>query len=847
MVRGNGNEGQKSHSIRIPGSIIDKVKENGSYDENDLRFSLLKTKRKRDNITRKERRQQERHQKKQRRSKNGGYNHLKPVSSSHRKYSSSASAMKKINAGDGATFGTESDEILDSFEDLEAENEQFSSLSDEFEEDPIEQLRKIKEMKLIKIRNDANDKKTVKGNKQEHMKGDRVSVQPEYLDKDNEEIEYYAKKLGLKGGKNARLTKTNDDDLIGGILDGLELEIPENELNDELSDRNLSSNDLFQDFDSDNDLHDQTDDEIEPSRKENPFVAPIESTTTLESGLELKQRYVPPALRKKMELEKDFQNDDKLNKQIKSAINKLSEANIASIVNEINGLFSQYSRRAVTESLVNELLDSVIQEGRILDSFLTLYATVVVTIKRLQGIEFGAHFIQELIKLFDVCRIEEGSSKKASNLVSFLSATYALNLVSSKLLFDVVKDLIGSFNELNVEILLRLIRTSGNQMRIDDPNALKEIIALVNTVSTHSIRENTRMSFLIDTISSLKNNKLKTTNEHTLHLTTRMRKYLSSFKGHNLDAPIQVSLDDIRNVDSRGKWWLVGAAWKGQEETIVPDVNQSAINDILDSAEPNWMNLARSQRMNTDIRRAIFIAIMSASDYVDGLTKLEKLSLKRSQAREIPKVLLHCTGVEPAWNPYYALLASKLCNSHSYRKTFQFILWDLLKDLENSDSESYSDFMGLGENEDEETKLKKILNGGRFFGYMLSEGSLNLHVLRVVNFLTASEDTTLFLEAVFVTFIDRIAKKSLISSVGSGIVDTSNYKKGSTYHDKILIEMLLKQKDQHSLLRGIKYFCSRRVSESNLVTSKSQRKRVHWGVGSIIDIVDEFLKYSNQV
>ena len=51
------------------------------------------------------------------------------------------------------------------------------------------------------------------------------------------------------------------------------------------------------------------------------------------------------------------------------------------------------------------------------------------------------------------------------------------------------------------------------------------------------------------------------------------------------------------------------SAWKGHETDKPKDVDVVAMSDILDNAEPNWMELAKSQRMNTDIRRAIFVPL----------------------------------------------------------------------------------------------------------------------------------------------------------------------------------------------------------------------------------------------
>lgn len=82
---------------------------------------------------------------------------------------------------------------------------------------------------------------------------------------------------------------------------------------------------------------------------------------------------------------------------------------------------------------------------------------------------------------------------------------------------------------------------------------------------------------------------------------------------HAHDA-LRVSLDDLRSADTKGKWWLVGAAWAGdplvdkQTDTRM----QSMDNSNKDSAGEQLLMLAKKQGMNTDIRRSIFVVVMSS-------------------------------------------------------------------------------------------------------------------------------------------------------------------------------------------------------------------------------------------
>lgn len=79
---------------------------------------------------------------------------------------------------------------------------------------------------------------------------------------------------------------------------------------------------------------------------------------------------------------------------------------------------------------------------------------------------------------------------------------------------------------------------------------------------------------------------------------------------------LRVSLGDLHSADSKGKWWLVGAAWGGnplmeaQESMANVQVN-GQIAAANDSAS-DLLKLARRQGMNTDIRRSIFVILMSS-------------------------------------------------------------------------------------------------------------------------------------------------------------------------------------------------------------------------------------------
>jgi nucleolar MIF4G domain-containing protein 1 len=116
---------------------------------------------------------------------------------------------------------------------------------------------------------------------------------------------------------------------------------------------------------------------------------------------------------------------------------------------------------------------------------------------------------------------------------------------------------------------------------------------------------------MIETIINLKNNRAKTSTSSsvvTSTATVRMKKFLGRLSEksglRSAGDPLRVSLEDIRQVKGKGKWWLVGASWKGDERGV-------GHGEGVDEEE-GLVTLAREQRMNTEIRRAVFVALMGS-------------------------------------------------------------------------------------------------------------------------------------------------------------------------------------------------------------------------------------------
>lgn len=351
---------------------------------------------------------------------------------------------------------------------------------------------------------------------------------------------------------------------------------------------------------------------------------------------------------------------------------------------------------------------------------------------------------------------------------------------------------------------------------------------------------------MIDTITDLKNNRVKNgtgasvTSEHI----TKMRKILGSLNNTRVvraSEPINITRADIHDSSKKGKWWLVGASWRDdplvsarQELSGVTAKDDDAMEEDDSEAEPDLGDLAKAHRMNTDVRRSIFVAIMSAQDYQDAHVRLTKLRLKRAQEFEIPRVLLHCTMEEEAHNPYYTLIARRLCGDLGRRikVSFMFALWNVFKkmgergDLDEEDADFDAD------DEENGVSMKSVVNLAKMYAMLIADGSLTLSVLKTLNFAYLQPKTKTFVELLVISIIQQSQKsKKALKKAKS----TKGGSEDSGRDEETLMQIFLKVQETPHIAKGLIYFVRKVVAKSDILSSEKEQKLVRWGCNVAVD------------
>ncbi|KAL7436794.1 hypothetical protein ACHAXH_005981 [Discostella pseudostelligera] len=588
------------------------------------------------------------------------------------------------------------------------------------------------------------------------------------LRNDDAEIAALEEKLGLSGSSKAR-KKLNKEfastfmgygEDFGDFLDELDLLSDKvgitrrGDENDSMQSDN-SVNSANRDDESNSDDSDSEDDTLEdtadhdesltyrPTSGEDIYGNMID---TSQSGGAKPTKYIPPHLRNKdaTAITNGTLNDNAkhttqpiaadpetvllIQRQINNALNRLSEQTLESVSKSVASIYSKYPSRDVNDCLWKNIQMACVSPHMVMSGLIPLYVGAISGVHWLggDGILLGGSLVEwSVTELFNSLEKGRGTTeededsesidKEATNMLLIVCYLYNYGVIHCSLIYDLVRDFIRNFTEIDVEALLIILSHCGPQLRSDDPSALKEIILLVKDraqkiAEADSNNENgggadsSRVEFLVDSIIELRNNKPRKQDIVLREKTNALKKSIGRIKssasrllaGKKSGSCLRLTLRDVLDADTKGRWWMVGASWAGNQNKDIlfgdPDADgpdQECDADKVSSSkseadEEGLLALASSQRMNTDARRAIFCIIMGSSDFDDAFEKLVRQGmLKPKVERDVIRVIVHCCGEEEAFNPFYAYLAIR-CSEYQPKSRFTLMLtfWDIFKQLE---------------------------------------------------------------------------------------------------------------------------------------------------------------------
>eukprot|EP00889_Picochlorum_renovo_P000775 jgi/Picre1/27805/NNA_000769.t1 len=408
-----------------------------------------------------------------------------------------------------------------------------------------------------------------------------------------------------------------------------------------------------------------------------------ENSDDIEGGHEsadVSIKYVPPALRKRTgEVENILNTTNEqemaVRKRVRGLINRVAEANLEGIVSELSDMYKNEGRTYVSQSLSHELITAATDGPRASERFAIVAATCVASVAAsTESSEVIATFLSHVGMALEKS-LSSQDSLSCSNLVRLLGCLFLAKAIKPDIMFDVLDSWGEAFSDEHVVSIAGLLTVAGLALRKADPSQMKNFVVNIHEKASNRGTITTRARVMLDLVVD------------------------------NVDAVAVGGISWNKIIDphsKKGFWWIptLQDTIGKHQETRDAEVTQG--NDARDDLASNndgdasLLALASKLRMSTDTRKSIFLAVMGGEDAIDAAEKLLRLNLKGQQEREIVRVTVECSLHENAWNPYYGLLLSRLCQlAKGHRVTLQYCIWDHVKDCDRMNARKIAIFSKL--------------------------------------------------------------------------------------------------------------------------------------------------------
>ncbi|KAK5625531.1 hypothetical protein RRF57_001247 [Xylaria bambusicola] len=582
---------------------------------------------------------------------------------------------------------------------------------------------------------------------------------------------------------------------------------------DEDSQNNEDESDGFEGF--------QEEDKPAPRQRENPYIAPTTNVA----------KYVPPSLRKQSS--SADQSEAQLKRRIQGLINRLTNDNMTGILKDVTDLYQANPRQLVTSTLIDLIMALVCSPEKRPDSFFTMIAGFVAAVHKTMGMAVSAQFVQQLVETLEkrsAAASGDQSDTGSKHLVSLIAELYNMQVTSCNLIFDYVRLFLETLSELNTELLLRIIQLCGLSLRRDDPRALRDIVDRLQPSNTKDM--SVRTKFMIDEMKKLQSNKAKAIarNKDLAEQRTQLRKKIGTLKGSHDVQPLRVGIKDIRDSETQGKWWLVGASWlgnqpgQGKNKSWHDDGDSDGLDNetIMQAGDdlgvPDLWQLAREQGFNTEVRQRIFVALHAATDCDGADLLVQKLRLNKHQRKEIAEVIVRSGERQNVYNHYYALLADRFSDDKEMRFQFRRCLTIRYKkmgeDVDTEDGDTRDDELD-GESDE---GVRWLFNTAKLFAYLVTWQTLKLvDIFKYRNLAALQEKTHIFTEVLLLSVLQEAKAKDIKVIFGGLVTDLD-------------------------VGRGVQYFLRRHVRTTRLVENdRKAMKLVKKRCDELLELLDSLL------
>ncbi|KAI9798088.1 MAG: pre-mRNA-splicing factor cwc22 [Piccolia ochrophora] len=472
--------------------------------------------------------------------------------------------------------------------------------------------------------------------------------------------------------------------------------------------------------------------------------------------------YIPPARLRALQAQitdkssKEYQRMawEALKKSINGLINKINVSNIKHIVPELFGENLVRGRGLFCRSIMKAQAASL--------PFTPIYAAMAAIVNTKLP-QVGELLLHRLVVQF------RKAFKRNDKAVCLSSTTFISHLCNQQVAHETIAAqilllLLNKPTDDSVEIAVGLTREVGQHLEeMSGPIAVAVFDRFRDIL--HEADIDKRVQYMIEVLFQVRKDRYKDNPaiKEDLDLVEEEDQITHMAK---LDDEIEVQ-DGLNIFKFDPEWEEHEEAYRKLKAEILGEAVGSDEGDEYETDDSSDDEEAKEERAleikdesNTNLvnlRRTIYLTIMSSIDFEECCHKLMKVDLPPGQESELPSMVIECCSQERTYSKFYGLIGERFAKLNR--------LWS---DLFEASFAKYYDTIHRYE-------TNRLRNIARFFGHLISSNAIGWHVLSVIH-LNEEETTSssrIFIKILFQDLAEALGMLKLQSTLRDDMLRSS--------------------------------------------------------------------------
>ncbi|KAG6007159.1 pre-mRNA-splicing factor cwc22 [Claviceps maximensis] len=475
--------------------------------------------------------------------------------------------------------------------------------------------------------------------------------------------------------------------------------------------------------------------------------AEYEKLLTMRSG----GTYIPPARLRALQAQitdktsKEYQRMawEALKKSINGLINKVNTANIKHIVPELFGENLIRGRGLFCRSIMKAQAASL--------PFTPIYAAMAAIVNTKLP-QVGELLIMRLVMQF------RKGFKRNDKSVCLSSTTFLAHLINQQVQHEMLAGqilllLLHKPTDDSVEIAVGFCREVGQYLEDMQPSISVAVFDQFRNI-LHEADIDKRTQYMVEVLFQVRKDKFKDN--------PAIREELDLVEEedqitHRVELDGEIDVQDGLNIFKFDAEWedhegaykklkaeILGEGSDYEDDDEGDEDDSSGDEDGDDGEEAQTKAMEIKDQSNADLvnlRRTIYLTIMSSADPEEAVHKLMKINLPAGQEPELPSMIVECCSQEKTYTKFFGLIGERFAKINR--------LWC---DLFEQSFAKYYDTIHRYEN-------NKLRNIAQLFGHMFGVDSIGWHCLSVIHL---NEDETTSSSRIFI----KILFQSIVEEIG---------------------------------------------------------------------------------